>query len=179
MNLSFLQTLGLKILVILLIVGCTWGMADVHYSKIIEHQKAVDEQAATDARVEAAATLTRYAQSAQEINDEAANQIAGMSGDIRDLGVRGNDAQQALALCTAPVPEQPVSIAVGPGAAPSTPVAPVAGRPTEPLEPLVIIPPQKLRDDLEVAKKAIETELLFRQWLRENGQAPAETVVSQ
>lgn len=158
------------------VAGTTWFAADTHYSKIIEHQKAVDQQAADDARVEAAAALTRYAQAAQEINNEAANTISGMSDDIRDLGVRGNDARQALAICTAPVPVKPVPDANGSGTAPSAAVNPEAGGSVEDAERLIVIQPGQLKDDLEIARKAIETELLFRQWLRENGQAQAEAI---
>jgi hypothetical protein len=176
---SFLQTLGLKLLVLALMCGATWAAADVHYSKIIAQLKATDAQAAKDAQAEAAATLTRYAQSAQEINDEAANQIAGMSGDIHDLSVRANDAHSALAICTAAVPVEPVSVANGPGTAASAPVDSTAAGSTKSSESRIAIEPGQLRSDLEVARKAIESELLFREWLRQNGQAPPETVSSK
>jgi len=168
MNLSFLQTLGLKVLVILLICGVTWGMADVHYSKQITTLKVAHDQELKDQRAEDAATLSRYAATSLEVNDEANKQIASMSTDIADLRMRSNGAHAALQLCTSDPVREPVQQADGSGAAAGPgPDAAATGS----SEPVVAVPLEEYKDELKIGIQAIDAELLMRRIFREGGQA--------
>lgn len=169
-----LQMWLLKIIAALAILagacGATWFSADAHYSRQLEALKASYEQAQKDATAEAAATLTRYAQAAQEVNDEAKSQLAGANAAAADLGVRLNDGYAAIQACGA-ASTIGADVAPGSGAATdSRPAAADAGR-AEPQVPAVAgIDPQLLRDTLTTAIDAIDAELWWRQYARETGQ---------
>jgi hypothetical protein len=175
---SFLQKWGLILVAVLALMigsaGAAWFAADAHYGKQYAALKASYEQASKDQAVEAAATLTRYASAAMEVQDEAQSQIAGLSTDIRDLGVRVQSAHSALRICTDDsVPSGPVPAAVGSGVASGPTASANAAGSAKPDLPAqtIAIDPDILRDDLEIGIKATAAELLYRQLLRDGGQA--------
>jgi hypothetical protein len=165
---SFLQLWGLRLLIVLIACGITWGAADVHYSKQITALKVAHTQELKDQQAQDAATLSRYAATSLEVNDEAQKQIASMSSDIADLRVRNDDAHAALQLCTSDPVRQPVPVADGSGAAASP--GPDAAAPGS-SEPTVAVPLDEYKDQLKIGIQAIDAELLMRRILREGGQA--------
>jgi hypothetical protein len=175
---SFLQKWGLIagiVLALMLASGVgAWFAASAHYEQEYTVLKASYEQASKDQAAEAAATLTRYATAATEVQNEASAQLSGMAVDISDLGVRVQSAHQALRLCSNnPVPVGPVPVAVGSGTAGGPSATPDAVGSTQPVvaAKTIAIDPDVLRDDLEIGIKATSAELLYRQLLRDGGQA--------
>jgi hypothetical protein len=178
---SLLQKWGLIAITVLALMagsaGAAWFAADAHYSKQYTALKASYEQASKDQAAEDAAVLKNYAQAALEVQGEAQSQIAGLSANIRDLGVRVQSAHSALRICTSgdPVSSGPVPATNGPGTG-SGPTAPAnaVGSTQPPVTAQTIsIDPDILRDDLQIGIKATSAELLYRQLLRDGGQAKA------
>jgi hypothetical protein len=173
---SFLQTWGLKIGLVLALMagsaGAAWFAADAHYGAKLAALRAADKQAAEDQAKQDAETLTRYAQASKEINDDAQAKIAGMSADIADLRVRNADGQSALGLCTSDPVRQSMPVADGRGTPAGEGPPPVATGPVEP--PRIAIDAGEYRSELNVGIKAIEAELALRQILRTGGQTTPE-----
>jgi len=145
------------------IFGSGWFAADAHYSQQIAALKSANEQALKDAEAEKAALLSKYAQAAQEVNQDAQKTIGDQSALIGRLR---NDAS-TIRLCAAPaVPGGPVPAPNGPGAtAGDRPVASGTGA-----SPEVEVDAAGLDDGLGVAIDALTSEQLYRQWLRGTGQ---------
>jgi hypothetical protein len=174
---SFLQTWGLKIgLGVALMAGsagAAWFAADAHYGAELAALRAADKQAVEDQAKQDAETLTRYAQAAQEIQNEASTQLASMSTDVADLGMRVKSAQGALRICSSadPVPIQFVPVSVGSRPSSGTSAPTDTTGPVEPVVPRISVDPVVFRDDLKIGIKAIDAELLYRELLRDGGQS--------
>jgi len=164
----WLTRAGLFLAIIGATAGITWFAADAHYSKQYEDLKAQYAQTSKDQAAEDAATLTRYAQAAQEVNEDAKTELASAAASAADLGVRLNDGYAAIRACSA-------TSAVSPAPAVGSAVAADARQPaadqgrTGP-EVSAGIDPEVLRDTLTTAIDAINAELLWRQYARQTGQ---------
>ena len=160
----------LKILVVVAVVaglcGATWFAASAHYSKLYAGLQAEIKQAAADEAKDNAATTTRYAQAAMEVNDEAQTSVAFFSDAVKRL------QQRPPTTITRQVPAAAPST-IKSDERPNGPAAPASDHPVPGFggSTTICLDSETLGSVLATGTGAMNEVLFFRKWAREVGAA--------